>query len=110
VSRRVLRWEVPVDGAWHVVPFVGSVLHVACRDPRLVEVWTSEDVSVSRTSYGTGRQSGETVTARPGRVNEREFRAFGTGMEVDGLYHGTALAPGGLVWHLFSRFVPREGP
>lgn len=102
--RQVLRWEIPVDDAWHVPPFVGSIVHVAARRVDVVEIWTSPDVNVSHVSDGTGRALSETVAAYRGKPNEREFRVFGTGHSVEGLYHGTALA-GPFAWHLFSRLA-----
>ncbi|MCR1785330.1 hypothetical protein KVF89_22510 [Nocardioides carbamazepini] len=101
-ARQVLRWEIPVDGQWHVPPFVGSIVQVAAREAGVVEIWTSPDVGVSHTSDGTGRVLSERITTRPGQLNEREFRVFGTGHPVEGLYHGTALV-GPFAWHLFSR-------
>lgn len=106
-ERTVLRWEIPVDDRWHTPPFVGSIVHVASRDPGVVEVWTSPDVSVSHTTYGTGKLASERVSVINGKPNEREFRVFSTGQPVEGLYHGTALV-GPFAWHLFSRFSGGE--
>lgn len=84
---RILRYEVPVDGEWH--SFDASFtfpLHVACRDPHIVEFWAWE----------LGAQTNTPV----------EFRVIGTGhpFEEPGAYVGTAIAPGGtLVWHLMRR-------
>lgn len=101
-ERNVLRWGIPVDDKWHVPPFVGSIVHIASRDLATVEIWTTPDVNVSRISNGAGSLLRETVAPIQSRPNEREFRVFGTGQPVEGLYHGTALS-GPLVWHLFSR-------
>jgi hypothetical protein len=85
VSDAIHRYEVPVDDRWHDLPLSGSVLHVASRDPRVVEVWALHT-------------SGTEVT--------RTFRVFGTGQPLPAgpLRHvGTALASGGqLVWHLME--------
>lgn len=92
--RRVVRWEVPVDGSSHVLPLTGEVLHVDCREPQAVEVWT----------YDSG-----------GPIVPTRVQVFGTGHELpEGAgpheYLGTALTPdatpygpprGALVWHLF---------
>lgn len=79
------RYEVPVDDSWHALPLSGDLLHVAARRPDVVEVWAFSDGSTAMT---------------------RTFRAFGTGQPIpkgDPLtYAGTALAPGGLVWHLIE--------
>ena len=106
-ERSVLRWEIPVDDAWHVPPFIGSIVHVASRDVSKVEIWTSLDTFVQRKSDGTGRTIAETIGYVGGEPNKREFRVFGTGQQVEGLYHGTALI-GPFAWHLFSRFAPTE--
>ena len=103
-DRTVLRWEIPVDDQWHTPPFVGSIVHIASRKPDVVEIWTSPDVSVSRTLVMADvLPVAEKVTTLGDRPNTREFRVFGTGQPVEGLYHGTALV-GPFAWHLFSRF------
>jgi hypothetical protein len=82
--RRVLRWEVPVDGAWHELE-VGpdGIAHVAARSVDVVEVWAIDDPVLAKF---------------PGR-----FIVVGTGHPLPELadHVGTALAPNGLVWHLF---------
>lgn len=103
-DRTVLRWVIPVDDQWHTPPFIGSIIHVAAREIDSVEIWTSPDAGVSRTANGTGRVLSERVAWQRGKPNERQFRVFGTGQPVEGLYHGTALV-GPLVWHLFSRLA-----
>lgn len=83
--RAVYRYEVPVDAQWHTVELSGPVLHVAARDPRRVELWAVHGV-------------------RP--PQPRTFRVFGTGEPLDDrarVHVGTALAAGGLVWHLWER-------
>lgn len=106
-ERNVLRWEIPVDDQWHVPPFVGSIVHIASRDPFKVEIWTSPDVSVARTTTGTGKILEERISGWSTKPNEREFKVFGTGHPVEGLYHGTAVI-GALVWHLFSRIAKED--
>lgn len=91
-DRRVLRWNVPVDDAWHEIGG-GSVLHVAVReDPALVEVWTLERLKPNWPASD--------VTAK------RAVRAFGTGHLLPpdlGRHLGTALCPTArLVWHVFE--------
>lgn len=86
--RQVLRYEVPVDDAWHTIRVRGNIVHVATRSPEKVEFWT----------YVCDGEA------------ERTFRVFGTGHpipEADAhtmpVYVGTALVPGmPLVWHLFE--------
>lgn len=85
---RVLRYQVPVDDAWHTLPVLGAIVHVATRSPEIVEFW----------AYGCGPE------------RQRTFRVFGTGHpipEADAyttpVYTNTAIVPGGaLVWHLFE--------
>jgi len=105
--RQVLRWEIPADDQWHVPPFIGSIVHIASRKIEAVEIWTSPDVAVGHTSDGTGRVREERIAVPRSRENQREFRVFGTGQPVEGLYHGTALV-GPFAWHLFSRLATDE--
>lgn len=84
---RIFRYEVPVDDDWHPVR-CAPALHVACRDPRVVEFWAHpiEDEEIPM----------------------RAFRVYGTGQDIPSrgvTYVGTALAPGGLVWHLMAKWV-----
>lgn len=80
------RYEIPVDGEWHRVPGSSPTLHVACRDPYVVEFWAFSNPDA------------------PGR----EYCVVGTGQpfpDRNVMYGGTAIAPGGsLVWHLISRW------
>jgi hypothetical protein len=88
---RVIRWVVPVDDEHHEFPLNGAILHVDCRAPHAVTMWTLD----------TG-----------GPTMPRTFRVFGTGHDVPGSarFIGTALSPdmppfsprGALVWHLFE--------
>lgn len=84
MESRILRYEVPVDDQWHVLPATApTVLHVDCRHAHFVELWARDDM-------------GTTV---------RAFRVYGTGQPFppDARYEGTAIGPGGyLVWHLLS--------
>jgi hypothetical protein len=80
----IYRYEVPVDDQWHAMQLSGPILHIDCRNPRVVELWALNS-------------GGPTVT--------RGFRVFGTGQPLpDNVGHiGTAIAPGGqLVWHLME--------
>jgi hypothetical protein len=83
---RMLRYEVPVDDRWHTIELGGDPLHIAARNPSIVEFWTLAD---------TGAE-----------VRPRSFRVFGTGQPLDRsarVYRGTVLTFGGqLVWHLFE--------
>jgi len=86
VSVAIHRYEVPVDDRAHVIALRGSIVHVWCRDPEVVEFWAFDDASVPKDS--------------------RSFRVFGTGQplpqgQLGARYVGTAITPGGaLVWHL----------
>lgn len=84
--RRILRSQIPVDDEWHARDMGGPIVHVATRDPRVVEIWWLDETS---------------ETARP-----RTFRVFGTGHPLPDAaqYVGTAITPdGSLVWHLMER-------
>lgn len=91
MTTRVYRYEVPVDDQAHTLYVLGPVLHVDCRDPRVVEFWA------------------ESTEGLEGP--ERQFIVVGTGHPVPprALYVGTALSPGVLsaprgvlVWHLYE--------
>ena len=80
----IYRYEVPVDDRWHPLRLSGRVVHVACRNMHVVEVWALVTDS-------------PTVT--------RSFRVYGTGHPLPPYvqHRGTAIAPGGqLVWHLIE--------
>lgn len=85
---RVLRYQVPVDDAWHTIRVRGNIVHVATRSPEIVEFWT----------YVCDGEA------------ERTFRVFGTGAPIPEsgaqtipVYVGTALTPQVAgVWHLFE--------
>jgi hypothetical protein len=80
------RYEIPVDDQWHTISLSGDVLHIAARRSDTVELWAFSDGSAGATCA---------------------FRVFGTGQPLPDdsalHYRGTALAPHGLVWHLFDR-------
>lgn len=104
-ERRVLRYEVPVDDAWHRIEVVGDVARVGCRRAEVVEFWAVPGVQQHLTTDGTGRILNERFENVPTAPRAREFRVFGTGQPIEGgLYVGTTYEPGGgLVWHLFAR-------
>lgn len=81
----VFRYEIPVDGEWHDLELSGQILQVASRKPDLVELWAFQGADLPRA---------------------RRLQAFGTGQPLPEdtavLHVGTALAPGGFVWHLFE--------
>lgn len=87
MSRRVLKWTVPVDDQWHQVGS-GRVVLVDCQTrPHEVQVWTEEPVD------------------SPESLWRRHVRVFGTGHELPpfGEHLGSVMAAGGaLVWHLYS--------
>ncbi|MFD9564360.1 hypothetical protein [Streptomyces sp. NPDC059994] len=84
MSSAIYRYEIPVDDQWHAVQLSGDVIHVACRNPRAVELWGIHTDGPSAT---------------------RGFRVFGTGQPLPGKVRhvGTAPTPDGqLVWHLLE--------
>lgn len=89
--RRVLRYEIPVDGQWHQIGFRGKVLAVGCRTRDVVEFWAD-------TVLDDGKLP-ETA--------ERVFRVFGTGqpLEDDAQYVGSTYTPDrAYMWHVFRRW------
>lgn len=112
---RVLRWDVPVDDAWHEIG-AGDVVHVAARGHRerpgdLVEVWTLEETPGVDTS----------------ELPKRSVSVAGTGHRLpeDVYIIGTAVVPtfdlvtpdsrggvvqihsrAGLVWHVIAKHDP----
>lgn len=93
MSKRVLKWDVPVDDHDHPIGS-GRVVHVACQGtPYVVQVWTEEPVPGDRAS-GT-------------RTEPRRVRVYGTGQEIPDYdehlgsvvtyVNGTPL-----VWHCFG--------
>jgi hypothetical protein len=85
----IYRYEVPVDGQWHDLELTGTVLHVASRQPDAVEIWALQGCDAP-----TGHR----------------YQVFGTGQplpETAMAHVGTALAPGGLVWHLIEAMDSR---
>lgn len=107
MTRRILRWEVPVDDQDHELEPGGPVVHVAAhRDfPGRVEVWTLDPSDEEFWAAPIGTR----VHARavgPARV----FRVFGTGQPIpDGYVYlrSTERTVHGLVWHLFARLPDR---
>lgn len=91
MTRRVLRYEVPVDDAWHRITYAGLVEYVFSRDAAKVEFWSLEPPLLE------------------GATRTEEFRVFGTGQPIEdelATYVGSAVTAGGaLVWHLFRRGV-----
>lgn len=81
VSRRVLKWDVPVDDEWHPMGR-GPVLHVACQRKSVVAVWTDE---------------------HNGTAPDRHVKAFGTGQQIPTDLHAIgSVLDGMFVWHLFG--------
>ena len=85
-KKRVLRYEVPVDGESHLIPTEWyHVVHVDTRNPEIVEIW-AEDIE------------GETHKGVCVQV-------FGTGHEIPitALHLGSVVTDSGnLVWHLYE--------
>lgn len=88
VCGTIFRYEVPVDDQWHHVLTNGAVLHVAARQPDVVDFW-------ARSFEGNDH-----INPNPGQW----LRVFATGQplpdaELD--HCGTTVTAGGsLVWHL----------
>lgn len=95
MSKRVLKWIVPVDDEPHEIGG-GPVVHIACQNgPGLVMVWTEEPTNPSRPT------------------EPRTAQVYGTGHEVpDRLVHlGSTLAlDGALVWHCYAEPGPNTVP
>lgn len=83
-SRKMFRYEVPVDGQPHEHLLASDPVAVAAPVLECVEFWAEQDPEV--------------VPAR------RVFQVFGTGHPLpDGArWVGTCPRIGGLVWHLYE--------
>lgn len=83
MSRRILKWSVPVDDRDHPIGS-GQVVHVGCQDDAygVVQVWTDEP-------------DAEHVVVTSAKV-------YGTGQPVpaEDVHAGSTVA-GPLVWHVF---------
>lgn len=85
VSRRVLKWAVPVDDHDHPIGS-GPVLHVGMQGS-VVMVWTDEHDSE--------------------RPIPRSARVYGTGQEVPKDDFGVgSVIDGSFVWHVFVSRMP----
>lgn len=85
MSRRVLKWQVPVDDRDHPIGG-GPVVLVACQNDNaaLVQVWTDE------------ANAGDVADLRSARV-------FGTGQPILRTdEHIGSVVVGPLVWHVFA--------
>lgn len=89
MTRRIWKYEVPVDDAWHkhYLPKPAKIVHVATQPGgfpgyHTVTFWAEVDPD-SR------------FTVR------RSFRVYGTGQDVSGRHIGTAF-DGPFVWHLYA--------
>ena len=85
-TKRILRYEVPVDDHVHEISLAGDPLSVECRDPYRLEFWAQWTDEVPETP--------------------RRFVAVGTGHRLPDktiCHWGTAITGGGLlVWHLIE--------
>lgn len=85
MSRRVLKWTIPVDDRDHPIGG-GRVAHVACQsDANTVQVWTDEPDAE--------------------QVEIRSARVYGTGQPIpkgDEHLGSTITEDGFLVWHVFA--------
>lgn len=86
MKKRVLKWNVKVDGQEHPIG-AGTVVLVACQDDAgVVQVWTEEAVDLPRPEL-------------------RAARVYGTGQDLpfSDVHLGSVLAMGGrLVWHVYG--------
>lgn len=92
MTRRVLKWSVPVDDRLHPVG-VGKVVHVDCQGSNIdvVQVWTEEHM--------------DTGTPRPIR---RQVQIFATGQELPpSARHLGSVVAGVFVWHAYEVGVGR---
>lgn len=88
MSRRILKWPVPVDDRDHPIG-AGAVVHVGCQgdNPAVVQVWTDEWHSDS-----------PLVTLA---------RVYGTGQPIpEGDVVVGSVIVGPLVWHVVAAGVP----
>lgn len=90
MSRRVYKYEVPVDDQWHGfwTSSRGPVLAAACQvSPSVVTIWLEDDDEVED--------------------RQRDFRVYGTGHPIEEADAGWAAsvteAGGGLVWHVYEK-------
>lgn len=95
MTRRMLRYEVPVDGHPRAFLLGDTPVHVAAADVALVEFWAEGDSDLGDTwTYHT-------------------FQVFGTGqpLPADAVWRGTTdRTPEGLVWHLYELPPPAATP
>jgi len=86
LDQAIYRYEIPVDGEWHILALSGGVLHVDCRALDTVEIWALH--------------SG-------GPELQRAFQVVGTGQPLPDEWKrhvGTCLSPDRrLVWHVVER-------
>lgn len=93
MSKKMFRYEIPVDGREHEVELQGDVLHVEAgrtkglrRHPHTVEFWAEGNLE--------------------GEGTKRTFLAFGTDHPVPegAVWRGTTpRATDGTVWHLYEQ-------
>lgn len=94
----VLRWAIPVDDQPHTLE-AGPIVHVDCRDPQYLEVWTveGEQPPWPRALIVVG-------TGQPWPWIERGWRHAGTGLSPALEAHPFPGRPyGQLVWHLLEQ-------
>lgn len=86
MTRRIFKYRIPIDDQHHDIP-PGDIVHVGHQpgDSEAVMVWAWHE------------------DAPTGDTRVRRVLVVGTGHEVPwwaNHYHGTAIDPLGLVWHL----------
>lgn len=88
MTRRILKWPVPVDDRDHPIGG-GPVVHVDCQNEQwdVVHVWTDEPLDDD--------------------IKPRSARVYGTGQQlpVDDHHVGSVVA-GPLVWHVLASDRP----
>jgi len=85
MTRRIFRYEVPIDGKTHEIRLASDPVFIFCRSLLTIEFWV--------------------IDRSDGPERSRFFTVIGTGSDMppNGTYVGTAVAPdGAYVWHLIE--------
>lgn len=96
MSRKIFKYEVPIDDAVHALSMP--------RNARIVHV-EAQTKSLTPGNYLAARCTFWAEVDPDARIVTRRFQAFGTGQEIaGGTYRGTVLI-GPLVFHLYEMEV-----
>ena len=88
--RKILRYEVPVDGKWHERELTGPILKVAGRNQWVVEFWAL---------------AGEWMV-----TDHHRLRVYGSGAELpEDCYPIGTVVHDELVWHLVEQVPASSG-